>query len=160
MSELPGIKVKLGSIQKEIQTLEKRNENLIERLSELPKEISADGIYKQIQDNTQKVKSLESTLHSLKSEEVKLTTQSVNREALLFKIKRTIQNLEKTEPEQRRGIYANLIKFAELHPTKVRLGVYAPAEPSGATRTPELKPPDYLRRPFLNLTCVRVRVLY
>jgi site-specific DNA recombinase len=139
VSELPGIKIKLGSIQKEIQTLEKRNENLIERLSELPKEISADGIYKQIQGNTQKVKSLESTLHSMKSEEVKLTTQSVNREALLFKIKRTIQNLEKTEPEQRRGIYANLIKFAELHPTKVRLGVYAPAEPSGANQSPEMK---------------------
>ncbi len=46
----------------------------------------------------------------------------------MFKIKRTIQNLEKTPPEQRRLIYSNLIKFAELHSTKVRLGLYAPAD--------------------------------
>ena len=139
VSDLPGVKAKLGSIQREIQTVSKRNENLIERLSELPKEIPADGIYKQIQENSQKVKSLEASLSGLRSEELKMTTQSVDRDGLLFKIKRTIQNLEKTEPEQRRGIYANLIQFAELHPTKVRLGVYAPAEPSGANQTLETK---------------------
>ena len=138
VSELPGIKAKLTHLQKEIQTHEKRNENLIERLSELPKEISADGIYKQIQGNSEKIKTLENTLQNLKSQEVKLGTQSENRDAQLFRIKRTIQNLEKTPPEQRRGVYANLIKFAELHPTKVRLGVYAPAEPSGATQAPEM----------------------
>jgi site-specific DNA recombinase len=139
VSELPGVKARASNIQKEIQTLTKRNENLIERLSDLPKEMSADGIYKQIQENTQKVKSLEASLSGLKSEELKMTTQSVNREALLFKIKRTIQNLEKTPVDQRREVYANLIQFAELHPTKIRLGVYAPAESSGKNQTLEMK---------------------
>jgi site-specific DNA recombinase len=135
----PAVLGKIKSMETDIQTLTRRNENLIERLSELPKEISADGIYKQIQTNAEKVKELTSTLESLKSQDLKLATQTVNREGLLFKIKRTIQNLEKTPEEQRRGVYSNLIKFAELHPTKIRLGVYAPTEPSGKSQTLEMK---------------------
>ena len=62
-----------------------------------------------------------------------MRTKAVDRERLLFRIRRTIQNLERTPVEDRRGIYGNLIKFAELHPTKVRLGLYAPVA------TPEMK---------------------
>jgi hypothetical protein len=47
-------------------------------------------------------------------------------DGLLFKIKRTVQNLEKAPIEKHKTIYGNLIKFAELHSTKVRMGVYAP----------------------------------
>jgi hypothetical protein len=89
--------------------------------------------------NSEKVKELTQTLESLKSQELKLATQSENRDGLLFKIKRTIQNLENTPVDQRREVYANLIQFAELYPTKIRLGVYAPTEPSGGTQTLETK---------------------
>jgi site-specific DNA recombinase len=138
-TDRPAVQGKIKSLETDVLTLTRRNENLIERLSELPKEIPADGIYKQIQANSDKVKELTHSLESMKSQDLKLATQAINRDGLLFKIKRTIQNLEKMPAEHRRGVYSNLIKFAELHPTKIRLGVYAPTEPSGALRTPEMK---------------------
>jgi len=80
----------------------RRNENLIERLSELPKEIAADGIYKQIQANAEKLKELNQTLETLKLDDQRLAVHAVNRDELLFRIKRTIQNLEKTPIEKLR----------------------------------------------------------
>ena len=51
---------------------------------------------------------------------------TIDRTELIFRLKRTINALEKTPAEDRRPIYSNLIKFAELHPKKIRLGIYAP----------------------------------
>lgn len=48
-------------------------------------------------------------------------------------LNRAIANLERASVEDRRPIYSNLIKFAELYPTKIRLGVYAPAASAAAT---------------------------
>lgn len=132
----PAIQGKIKTLETDITTFTRRNENLIERLSELPKEIAADGIYKQIQTNTEKLKELNQALASLKLDDQKLAVHSVNRDGLLFRIKRTIQNLERTPVEKRRGIYAKLIKFAELHPTKVRLGLKAPEMKKAAGEIP------------------------
>jgi len=74
-----------------------------------------------------------------------MTVQTVDRDALLFRIRRTVQNLEKAPAEDQRPVFANLIKFAELHPTKVRLG--------------SMPPPSLWRLPVL-LIFVRVRLLY
>ena len=43
---------------------------------------------------------------------------------ITFRIQRTLEALEKIPPEKQRGIFENLIQFAEFHPTKLRLGVY------------------------------------
>jgi DNA invertase Pin-like site-specific DNA recombinase len=127
-SGLPSMQGRIKSIESDILTLERRNKNLVERLSELPSEVSAEPLYGQIKENSDKAIELRKTRQSLQTEEMRAITQSVDRESLLFRIKRTVQNLEKAPIEQRRGIYANLIKFAELHPTKVKLGVYAPVK--------------------------------
>lgn len=39
-----------------------------------------------------------------------------------------IANLEKTPIEERKPIYQNVIKFAEIHANKVKLGLYAPTK--------------------------------
>lgn len=93
----------------------------------MPKEISAEPIYKQIQTITDKVKELEGLKAKLDIEQTRLTRGNVDKTELLFRVKRAINNLEKTPIEDRRPIYSNLIKFAELYPTKIRLGVYTPA---------------------------------
>lgn len=49
--------------------------------------------------------------------------------------------------EKRRGIYANLIKFAEVHPMKVKIGIYAPVVTS-STRVLSGGPLDSLSQPF------------
>jgi site-specific DNA recombinase len=110
-TELPGIQGRIMSMEKEIGQLAKRNKNLVERLSELPTEVPADSLFAQIKENSEKSKELTATLENLHTDEKRITTQAVNRDGLLFRIKRTIQNLEKAPPEQRRGIYASLIKF-------------------------------------------------
>jgi hypothetical protein len=37
-----------------------------------------------------------------------------------------MDEIEFIQVEKRRGIYANLVKFAEVHPLKVKIGIYAP----------------------------------
>src|SRR5262249_47039493 len=76
-----------------------------------------------------KLKELKATSAELELEQKRsaVSIHAIDRDRLLFRIRRTIANLERTPPEQRRPVYANLIKFAELKPTNVRLGLYAPA---------------------------------
>lgn len=126
-SELPGLEGRLKTLETEILTHQRRIENLTLRLSDLPKELSADPIYKQIQTMTEKLRSLEGTKEKLLLEKSRYSKVQVNSSELLFRVKRAISNLEQVPVEDRRPIYANLIKFAELHPTKIRLGVYTPA---------------------------------
>lgn len=126
-TQLPGIEGRLKTVETELQTQAKRKDNLLARLADLPKDIPADLIYGQIQAVQTKERELETTREVLNREKNQLTVDSIDRDRLLFRIRRTIANLEKTPTEDQRPIYANLIKFAELHPTKVRLGLYAPA---------------------------------
>lgn len=116
-----------------IATSKKRISNLVTRLADLPQDIPADPIYSQIKDFTQKSNELKAIRDWMQSEKRQMTFTAIDRQGLIFKIRGTIQNLEKTPPELRRPIYSNVIKFAELYPTKLRMAVYAP------TQSPETK---------------------
>lgn len=133
VSELPEVKGQLLKIKRDLETYEKRNKNLIERLSDLPQDVPADGIYAQIKQNKNRIEELERKYVEIQCQERKLSTLSVDREGLLVKVKRSIQNLDKAPIEKRRGIYANLIKFAEIHPLKVKIGIYAPVVTSSTS---------------------------
>ncbi len=145
-SEVPALEGRLKNLEQEIVGQQKRLDNLVVRLSDLPKEIPADQIYKQIKSLTEKIKELGSTRENLTQQKSHMTTGAINQEHLMFRVRRTIANLEKVPVENRRPIYSNLIEFAELHPTKIKLGVYAPlvregscnvtSGASGETRTP------------------------
>ena len=132
-SELPGIEGRLRTLENDIATNSRRLENLTLRLADLPSEVPAGPIYKQIQAITEKTKELEATREKLSREKTELSRSAVDQSELLFKVKRAIANLEEAPVEDRRPIYSNLIKFAELYPTKIRLGVYAPAMPAAAS---------------------------
>jgi site-specific DNA recombinase len=134
-SELPGIEGRKKTVEMDIATNHRRLENLTARLADLPPEIPADAIYKQIQVINDKAKELEGVKAKLSSEQTRLTSGMVDKTELLFRVKRVINNLEKAPVESRRPIYANLIKFAELYPTKIRLGVYAPTVPAAVAAT-------------------------
>lgn len=129
-NELPALEGRLQSIENDIATNQRRIENLTARLADLPPEVSAEPIYKQIQEFTLTLKELERIRSDLNVKTRSLNAGVVDRTELLFRIKRTINALERVPAEDRRPIYANLIKFAELHPTKIRLGVYAPTVPA------------------------------
>ena len=75
------------------------------------------------------MKDLEKAKSELEIQSRNLSSDMIDSTELLFRLKRTINALEKVSVEDRRPIYSNLIKFAELHPKKIRLGVYAPTLP-------------------------------
>lgn len=131
-SELPGIEGRLKTVATDIATNQKRIENITARLSDLPPEVPADAIYKQMQAISDKLKELEGAKAKLAIEQARVTNGSIDQTELLFRVKRAINNIEKAPVEARRPIYANLIKFAELYPTKIRMGVYAPTVSSVA----------------------------
>lgn len=149
VAELPEVKNQLLKIKRDLETYGKRNKNLIERLSDLPQDIPADGIYAQIKQNKNRIEELERNYAEIQCQERKLSTLSVSREGLVHKVKRAIENLEKTPIEKRRAIYKNLIKFAEVHPLKVKIGIYAPVVTSSTSvlsgGSPETRTRTHLR---------------
>lgn len=133
-SDLPGLVGRLKTLENDIATNERRLENLTLRLADLPKEISAAHIYKQIQLITDKTAELTTTKSNLELERRSSVSGMIDQNELLFRVRRAINNLEKAPVENRRPIFSNLIKFAELYPTKIRLGVYAPTDSSNLRR--------------------------
>jgi site-specific DNA recombinase len=128
-SEIPALEGRLKSLASDIDSKTRRVQNLVTRISELPSEIPADPFFAQIKELNASIAILKSTRAELQSKSVQFQLQSIDRNALVQKIERTIQSLEKTPVEKRRPLYANLIEFAELHPTKIRVGLYAPTTP-------------------------------
>jgi PHP family Zn ribbon phosphoesterase len=59
-----------------------------------------------------------------------MSAGGIDQNELMFRVKRAINSLEQAPVENRRPIYSNLIKFAEIHQTKIRLGVFAPTVPT------------------------------
>lgn len=129
-TEIPGLEGRLKTVETDLQTQKRRQENLLARLADLPKEIPADLLYDQLKVVQAKAKELEAARENLNWQRSQISNSAIDRERLLFRIRRTIENLEKTPVEKQRPIFNNLIQFAELHATKVRLGLYAPAGPA------------------------------
>ncbi|HND84722.1 MAG TPA: recombinase zinc beta ribbon domain-containing protein, partial [Pseudobdellovibrionaceae bacterium] len=132
-SEIPALEGRLKTIDSDVQTNETRVKNLVMRISDLPPEVSADAFFGQIKELNSKIAALKLSREELLSRSHVLKGQMIDKEALKAKLARAIESLERTPVERRKPIYANLIKFAELHPTKIRMAVYAPTrgvEPS------------------------------
>lgn len=124
-SEIPALEGRLKSLDSEIESKSKRVQNLVSRIAELPSEIPADAFYQQIKETNQKIIEFKSTRTELMSKSLSLKGNTIDKDGLIDKIKRTVAKLEQTPIELRKPLYSNLIKFAELHPTKIRVGVYA-----------------------------------
>ena len=78
---------------------------------------------------------LKATRQELLAKFVGLKAQVIDKVGLIEKIQTTIAHLEQTPAERGRPLYSNLIEFAEIHPTKLRVGVIAPALSKKATGT-------------------------
>ena len=124
--ELPGLTGRLKTVESEITQKETRVQNLVTRLSELPPEVSAEPIYAQLKLLNEKITFLKDSKIGLESETHRMTAQEIDRDGLKDRIKTALAALELAQVDKQRPIYANIIDFAELHPTKVKLGIYAP----------------------------------
>jgi hypothetical protein len=125
-SEIPAMEARLKSMDADIESKTKRVQNLVSRIAELPTEIPADPFYDQIKETNQKLSELKLAKKELLSKSISLKGQAIDQNGLIEKIKGITARLEETPIENRRPLYSNLIQFAELHTTKIRVGVIAP----------------------------------
>lgn len=131
--DAPGFSGKLKTVESEIRLYEKRAQNLMTRLSDLPPEIPADSIYTELKSLHAKMAESKITKTRLLDEKQKFESKELDTEALKARIVQVVQILKATPTEQQKPIFENLFQFIELHPTKLRLGLYAPIK----TKTPE-----------------------
>jgi len=127
-SDLPEVHAQAKKLELEIQTTSKRISNLVQRVAELPPEVPADAFYEQIKQMTQKMHELKLSKETLKTKEMDLKGQEIDQEGLKAKIEYVIKNLESAPKEKQRPIFTNLVKFIEVHPTKIKMGIYAPVK--------------------------------
>jgi site-specific DNA recombinase len=126
--EVPALEGRLKSVESDIHTNETRAKNLVARISDLPQEVSADMFIQQIKELNEKVKNLKIVKDDLQARAKVMNGKIIDREAFERKITRTIANLESVPVEHRKPIYQNILKFAELHPKKTRIALYAPTK--------------------------------
>lgn len=128
-SEIPALEGKLKTIEGEIERKQKRIQNLVQRIADLPPEIPADSFYSQMKEWSQKIQDLQNAKKELLAKAAQLKNGTIDKNGLVEKLKRTIARLEDVPVENRRSLYSNLIEFAEIHPTKIRVGLNAPTLP-------------------------------
>lgn len=124
--ELPGLRGRLKAIETELKDCERKVANLVARLSELPTDISAEPIYVQLKQLNEEIGFLKETQVQLEAQTQRVTAGAVDEGQLIERITAAVAALETAPATKQRAIFNNVIQFAELHPTKVRLGIYAP----------------------------------
>ncbi|MBL7555880.1 MAG: recombinase family protein [Bdellovibrionaceae bacterium] len=127
-SELPEVQNRTKQLDQEIQNVTKKINNLVQRVSELPSEVPAGPFYEQIKQLNQKLNDAKLAKEKLKTKEMDLHGQDIDQEGLKAKIKRTLNNLENVPKEKQRPIFTNLVKLIEIHPMKIKIGMYAPTK--------------------------------
>ena len=158
-TELPDVQGQTKKMDQEIQTTSKRIANLVQRISELPAEVPAEAFFDQIKQMTAKLNDLKLKKQKLITKEMDLKGQDIDQDGLKAKIERTLANLEKAPKEKQRPIFTSLVKFIEIHPMKIKIGMYAPSKeqykatgtdgtPSPETKTQNLNEKEGKLLPF------------
>ncbi len=101
---------------------------VVQRVAELPAEVPADPFYEQIKLLNQKLTETKLAKEKLKTKEMDLCGQDIDQDGLKAKIERTLKHLENAPKEKQRPVFTNLVKFIEIHPMKIKIGLYAPSK--------------------------------
>ena len=133
VADMPGVAGRLKTVESEIRLYEKRSQNLMARLADLPPDIPAESIYEQLREINSKIAESKTAKARLNDEKHKFEAKELDTDALKTRLARAVEILSQTPIEKQKAIFENLFQFIELHPTKMRLGLYAPIK----TKTPE-----------------------
>ncbi len=119
----------------ELKSIEKKQQNLIDRMAELPAKVSAEPFYKQLEVFQAQISERLKTKQELLNQSAKENNVRVIPSELTARIQRTVSALEKAPLQDQRKVFENVIQFAEFHPTRLRLGVYASEKTIGSSTT-------------------------
>ncbi len=124
--ELPEVQSRQKQIESEILASSKKVSNLVQRVSELPTDLPADLFYEQIRQGQLKIQELKLAKEKLEKDIHEAMKHEIDQKGLVERIRRTIERLDTAPVEKQRPIFSNLIKFVEIHPMKIKIGMYAP----------------------------------
>jgi hypothetical protein len=140
-TDAPGFAGRLKTTESEIRLYEKRSQNLLSRLADLPPDIPADTIYGQLREINSKVSESKTTKARLLDEKHKFESKELDTDALRLRLARAVEIISQTPIENQKPIFENLFQFIELHPTKMRLGLYAPIKAKTPESEQDARPP-------------------
>jgi site-specific DNA recombinase len=126
--DLPNLKAQIKKANHGLKENERLIENLVNRIAELPPEVSAVPLYKRLEELQAKIKAEKETKEVLETERYRSQSADLNEMQLKARLQNAIDRLNEAPKEKTREIYANLLQFAEIHPMKIKLGVYTADE--------------------------------
>ena len=133
----PEILSETKRLDAEISQVSRKVTNLIQRVSDLPADISADGFYDQIRQMTQKKEQLQLAREKVSSQLRGLAVTEVDQDGLLKKIQQAVERIEQASADQQRPIFKEIVHKIEILPMKLKIELYAPTtkEPSEGPET-------------------------
>lgn len=135
LSNQPEVLAEAKRLDADILSIAKTISNLVGRVSDLPPEISADLFYDQIKSLTVKKERLTLAKEKIKTQVQDLGGRDIDETALTERIQRAVSRLESVPKEAQRRILRELIHNIEIHPTKLKIGLYSPIKPRDANNT-------------------------
>ena len=125
-SDQPEILAESKRLDAEISQVSRKVTNLIQRVSDLPADISADGFYDQIRQMTQKKEQLQLAREKVGSKLKGLTNAEVDQDGLLKKIQQAVERIEQASVDKQRPIFKEVVHRIEILPMKLKIELYAP----------------------------------
>ena len=104
---------------------------MVQRISDLSADLPADLFFEQIKQLILKTQDMKQAKENLAKQTHELMKHELDEKGLVEKILRTIERLDTAPLEKQRPILGNLIKFIEIHPLKIKIGMFAPVQATG-----------------------------
>lgn len=133
--EAPRIEKDIRQATLEVKAIHQKIKNLVDRVSELPSDISAAPMYDRIKDLQKQIENKEKGILRLEKDRGNYSGGNISDVGLQALIEKTIRRLEEAPKEKQREIFENVIQFAELSPGRIRLGVYSESDLEGQKKT-------------------------
>lgn len=131
--ELPLVESRLKTVASEIKSHDKKAQNIMQRIEELPPELSAELFYKRLTEINKKTQELKAQQMDLESQKIKTTLRGVSENSIKARVEYAIKHLNEAPKEKHREIFENVLQFAEIHSTKIKLGIYGGHPIEGST---------------------------
>ena len=131
--ELPFVESRLKTAAAEIKSHEKKAQNIMQRIEELPPELSAELFYKRLTEINKKMRELKAQKLDLETQKIKTTSHGVSENSIRARVEYAVKHLNEAPKEKHREVLENVLQFAEIHPTKIKLGIYGGHPIEGST---------------------------
>lgn len=127
--EAPRLEREISLATKDVKAIHQKVKNLVDRVAELPAEVSAAPMYERISELQKQIEEKEKGILLLEKAKSSFTAGDVTERGLKTILIKTIERLEEAPKEKQREIFENVIQFAEFYPNdRIRLGVYAESD--------------------------------